>query len=357
MHVIPNFGMGGAEKLLFDYLIIAKKKEINFVAISLYPNSNSILNKEINRLGLNVKYLNKKSGFDFKIIRELKEIIIDFNPDIIHSHLGTLKYILMTGVYMNSYNFHTIHSIPNEDAKFIDFISNKIAFKLHHFIPVSIEESITQSINKYYKTDKTILVNNGIFINTSIISKSRSKNNVLTIGNIGSFKKAKNHVFIIKVFNELLKLKSSKLILVGTGKLKMKIINLVKKKGLSSFVEFYDSDIETHKYYEKFDVFLMPSIYEGFGLTFLESQSYGVYSVVSEALSEGLIVSNKVARISLKNSIEVWVKSIIEQPIYNHKINEFKKFDINNSFNRMMEVYTETLKNNESVKLNGKFNL
>lgn len=47
LHIIPNFGPGGAERLVVDLMGATDKEHFDVVAVSLYPESGTILEKEI----------------------------------------------------------------------------------------------------------------------------------------------------------------------------------------------------------------------------------------------------------------------------------------------------------------------
>ncbi|MGB9899171.1 MAG: glycosyl transferase, partial [Thermanaerothrix sp.] len=59
LHIIPNFGPGGAERLVVDLMEATDKERFETAAVSLYPESGTILEKVIKEKGLQVYFLNK----------------------------------------------------------------------------------------------------------------------------------------------------------------------------------------------------------------------------------------------------------------------------------------------------------
>ena len=65
------------------------------------------------------------------------------------------------------------------------------------------------------------------------IRKELKVENNLVVGHVGNFTKAKNHEFLLRIFYEILQLESStRLILVGSGKLQEKIRRQAVKLGI-----------------------------------------------------------------------------------------------------------------------------
>ena len=68
LHVIPKFDPGGAERLLVNLLEAFDHEWFEVAAVSLYPESGTILEQEIKEKGLIVYFLNKYLGVDLRMI-------------------------------------------------------------------------------------------------------------------------------------------------------------------------------------------------------------------------------------------------------------------------------------------------
>lgn len=60
LHIIPNFGPGGAELLLVNLLEAFDRERFEVAAVSLYPESGTILEEEIKAKKLKVYFLNSQ---------------------------------------------------------------------------------------------------------------------------------------------------------------------------------------------------------------------------------------------------------------------------------------------------------
>lgn len=131
------------------------------------------------------------------------------------------------------------------------------------------------------KPKKTYILYNGV--NTRLFHHSlnnRNKHNIFLIGCIGNFQELKDHLTLIKAF-ELLHKKgynNIKLSLLGSGETKENCIHYLKSHHLLHYVEF-PSEVKHEylpQYYQSLDLFVLPSVYEGFGCVYTEAYSCGI---------------------------------------------------------------------------------
>ncbi|MEM3715441.1 MAG: glycosyltransferase family 1 protein [Nitrososphaeria archaeon] len=136
------------------------------------------------------------------------------------------------------------------------------------------EEAITLGFDK----DKAFVVNHGIDdrFRKKIMYKKRS--NEFKVGYIGSMGKGKNLEFAISAMN---KLKDKKIYFDIWGKKEFEynyLIQIVRNKNIR-FMDFAPED-KLIKIYDSFDIFVHPTLHEGFGLPILEAQSRGLPVII-----------------------------------------------------------------------------
>lgn len=130
------------------------------------------------------------------------------------------------------------------------------------------------------------------------------------IGHIGRFVEQKNHRFLIDVFAEVKKKEEkAKLVLVGQGPLREEIEQKVKDLGLEKDVCFLGQRSDTNKLYSVFDVFCLPSLYEGLPVVGVEAQANGVACIFSNNVSKETRIDP--TSIFLNNDIEPWKDKIL----------------------------------------------
>ena len=149
----------------------------------------------------------------------------------------------------------------------------------------------------------------------------------LVITQIGNFSPLKNEIFSIHVM-ELIKKRypNAKLNFVGfdVGGYEQKMKEEIKRLGLEDWVKIYPSDADTPYLLSKSSVFILPSIYEGFGIVLVEAQAMGVHCFASDTVPESTNAGG-CTYLSLSLGEEEWARQILEWYKYNK--NKKHKYD------------------------------
>lgn len=350
LQIIPSFGVGGAEKIVLDYLTYFDKNKVEIKAISMYQNMDTIYDRFIKENKLDVVYLDKKPGLDLSIINKINKVINDFNPNIIHSHLYTIKYYLPAILNKKKIKiFHTIHSDPEYDGGKVDKYFNKIAFKYFNCTPIALSNELKTKVDEFYGITTTIVINNAIdFKKFSNVTKNKEEIkqslnlpiDSFIIGHVGRFVEQKNHKFIINVFNEFSKIKENTyLILVGEGKLKKEIEDMAYSLNLSNRIKFLGVRNDIPELLKIMNVFLFPSMLEGFPLTLIEAQAAGVRCVISNKIDDNTILSKNTVCLDLNQPIADWCKALMDTKVEEIENNLFYKYDIKHIVDELEKVY------------------
>jgi glycosyltransferase involved in cell wall biosynthesis len=131
------------------------------------------------------------------------------------------------------------------------------------------------------------------------------------IGHVGRFCYAKNQTFILEVFEELNKIRQDiHLIFVGDGEMFDKIKSRVTLLGLSDNVTFLGKRADVNLLMNSFDLFLMPSHFEGFPVTLIEAQANGLPCLVSSVVTKESQVTKLVTFHDLALPASSWAKQL-----------------------------------------------
>ena len=130
-------------------------------------------------------------------------------------------------------------------------------------------------------------------------------------GHVGTFRTPKNHSFLIDVFAELHKSNpATKLVLVGSGELLDKIKAKVLSLGLNDAVAFMGQQNNVNEWLSAFDVFLMPSLWEGLPVSVVEAQCAGLPCVISDVIDRGVDITGNVKFVSTNMPAVFWADII-----------------------------------------------
>lgn len=178
------------------------------------------------------------------------------------------------------------------------------------------------------------------------VRKSLGLKEELVVGHVGRFNPPKNHPFIIDVFNEVHKKEpDSVLLLVGddSGKVAEDIHKKVGELNLAGAVRFLGVRTDVADLMQAMDVFLFPSLFEGFGIAALEAQAAGLPAVVSKRIPPECMITDGISSLEFDFSAEIWANRLIEAAKNERKnrFSEIKKagFDIAENAKFLQDFY------------------
>lgn len=165
----------------------------------------------------------------------------------------------------------------------------------------------------YYFIPNAIAVENFVF-NPTIRNNIRKRygiGNKKVVGHIGRISLQKNHPFILNVFAKLHAQNSeTHLVLVGGGEWESKIKSQIKELGLENAVTMTGVISNPQDWYQAFDVFFMPSLWEGLPVTGIEAQAADLPCLFSDAITQEVRLSDMTQFMSLKEPIELWADKL-----------------------------------------------
>lgn len=136
------------------------------------------------------------------------------------------------------------------------------------------------------------------------------QDNEMVIGHVGRFTAAKNHEFLIRVFQAYREKHAyAKLLLVGEGELLESIKSKCRELNILENVIFTGNRSDTENFYQAMDVMAFPSLWEGLGIVLIEAQANNLPCFVSKTIPKEAIITDSVKTLSL-HEIRPWVKEI-----------------------------------------------
>ncbi len=211
----------------------------------------------------------------------------------------------------------------------------------------------------YKKTllSRVVIIKNGIDTQLfkyderarNIIRKKYRLTNSFVIGHVGRFHFQKNHEYLINLFYHYSKIdKNSKLILIGEGEDKNKIVNLINDYKLNNNVLLLGSRDDVNMIMQGMDVFILPSLFEGLPIVGIEAQCSGLPCLFSDRITKKVMLLPSSSFLPIDNKkIDLWVKKIseIKTEKYN-RINAYKAiidngYDINIESNKIKSFFKE----------------
>ena len=113
------YPMGGAETFATN-LCVEISKIAKLKVVILYQKNRDFFISKLKENNIDVVILDRKGHIDLKNAKQLREIILDFKPDVIHTENNALIQTFLAlrkTKYKNKINiFHTMHLIPEQEC-------------------------------------------------------------------------------------------------------------------------------------------------------------------------------------------------------------------------------------------------
>lgn len=345
---------GGVEAVIMNYYRNIDRTKIQFDFIC-DEDSTNIPYEEIRKLGGNVIICppyQKISKYEKFLINLFKEK----QYKIVHSNINALSVFPLYAAKKTGVPVRIAHSHSTTNKK--EWKKNLMKQALRPFSKKYATDYFACSElagrwlfgDKTFEQGKVTIINNAIdldkFKYDEKIRKDKRKelkikDDTLVIGHIGRFVAQKNHTFLIDIFNELHKKeKNSILLLIGQGPLINEIKQKVEVLGISNSVRFLGQRDDVSELYQAFDVFLLPSLYEGLPVVGVEAQATGNLCILSSSMTQETKVLDTTRFISLDKNVKEWVSIILD---------DYSKFKRHNSTDEITENNFNI--KNESIKL------
>lgn len=328
LQVIATLDRGGAETLLVNIFenIDRNKYQFDFLVFG-----NKKYDYEEKVLELGGKIIRFPSPVEigmFKFIKQLKNLIKKENYDIVHAHtLFNCGPVMLSSFLANvkkrishSHNTKLLEEKISAKKRIYFFLS-KVLINLLSTDCLACGEAAGNFL--YYKFRKFIIINNGINIekykfDDSLRKQIRNKlgisNDSLVIGNIGRLNFQKNQKFLIDIFEKIIiDFPNSFLIILGDGELKEELTNIIQQKHLEKNILLLGNLPNANEYYNMFDIFVFPSLFEGLPYTLIEAQCNGLPIVASSSISPQSNVTNRIVFLDLNDSEEIWKQTILKE--------------------------------------------
>lgn len=319
---------GGVESFLMNIYRHIDRQRVQFDFLVHY-NDDFYYDNEVKQMGGKIYKLSFRNDNNYiKYKRDLNNFFKS-HPEyqIVWGHMDGLASIYLKIAKKCGVKTTICHShITNAERNFKGII--KRILKLNTWKYCDYRFACSTEAGKYlYGKHEFKLIPNAIDIGRYSYNKNTRKrirdchgwNDKVVIGHIGRFSPQKNHIFLIEVFNQIaMKNNNYVLCLCGEGEDRKKIEEIVYEKGLENKVVFTGNIQNVNEYYQAFDLFVMPSLYEGLPVSGIEAQTSGLKCLFSNSItSEVNIVKENVTFLPIeKKDINLWASEIENQSSY-----------------------------------------
>lgn len=305
-----------------------------------------------------------------KNIWDVYAIIKKNKYDIVHIHSGykAFLHLFLAKLALVKVRIVHTHNIPCCNSR-IDNIFFRITRIFTLYLATSIFSCGYTAAQKMWGDstkikDKLVIIPNAIKLEKYQYSevarkKIRTELNISDekkiLINVARLDSIKNQLFLLDVFIEIIKKdKNFYLLFVGNGDLKQAIEEKIKKHNISENVMLLGIRHDIPDLLSAADIFVLPSLKEGFGIAALEAQASGLPVYLSSGVPTDVCVTANIIYLNLKETRSCWANTIIDsymqKSFYRQQtshqsiaILRNRGYDIDVSAESLLKIYKEFL--------------
>lgn len=356
-----RFGNTGITKVVTN--IMENANSSKFKIDYIFPNEPSQKYQDlIQENGGSYFIIHNRNKKPLSYILHLKKIINNNNYDIIHVHGNSHTLALELNVAkFNNIPIRIAHAHSTSTS--YSSLHKLLAEPFNSALTYGLAASHDAGMWLFENRDFSILPN-GVNIEKFVFdnnerAKIRSELNIsnddILVGHVGMFTVNKNQEYLIKLLKALVQLDSHyKLILIGEGPQQKQCMILARELGLENNIIFYGESDEIQKLYSAMDLFVLPSITEGFGMVLLEAQASNLKCFASNTIPKEVDICNDITFINITNEtvgtakiINQYEKESVDKRLNknNFKVIYNSKFNISESVNYLHRIYENLVQN------------
>jgi|GEM_PF-2472809 len=293
-HIIVSMEVGGAEVLLYSMALSMQTSGIKTVVFCL--DTLGSLGKQLADRGVEVVCLGRRPGLlDFKVLLELKRLLLSHHVYLIHSHNFEANfYACMAGSLSGVRSLiHTQHGAVHDFSWKKRLIMQFTGRYISSFVGVSDTVNKFALDQRWVNSSKLCPIQNGVDTNAlmhnPLLCKTlRQAHGIgeddFVVVSVARLEPVKDHITLVNAFKILtMTFPRAQLILAGTGS-QFDIINAhINALGISSNVKMLGVVTNVNEFLTIADVFSLASRYEGVSVALLEAMSMQCTPVVTTA--------------------------------------------------------------------------
>lgn len=322
LHIVGSMSPSGIGNFIMNIYRHIDREQVQFDFI-VHEHRDVSFDEEIQSLGGKLYYVTRKSVSPIKNFREIRKVVKEGHYQIVFRHTDTSTVALdLLACKLGGAKRRIAHSHSTSTG-------NK---KMHKLFQPMLNMLVTERFacshdaakwlygEKKYNKKQYEVIWNGIHIPQFVFSMEKRRRireelcvgETYVFGHVGNFLPVKNHLFMVDLFAEIHKKNpNTKLLFVGDGALRTQIEARIIQQGISEAVILAGVRNDTDVLLQGMDVFFFPSNYEGMPIALVEAQAAGLPCLVTEVITDDVIVTDHVMKMNLSQPIEEWADAAL----------------------------------------------
>ena len=357
--------LAGAQRVCLDELQRLNPHKFERYLICSYPGPLTIAAEKLGIKCIFVSSLKREVSFvnDLKALWQLFRIMRKYNFDIVHTHSSKPGVLGRVAAKLSNIKLivHTVHGFSFPIAKnkveyYIFYMMERLGCFCGDLLICLNEVDKDVAISKLgVKPHNIHILRNGVDLDKfkqvapsdkiKLKQQFGFKSDDLVIGMIGRLCPQKNPLILLEAFLRLSKtIDNLHVCFIGDGELSDSLKSFSISHNISERVNLMGWHDDTNLCLNSFDIFVLPSLWEGMPLSILEAQATSLPCVVSDIPGNNHLVTDGVNGFVFPSNDSVVLSekllSLILNSEYRFKLGGNARLEIERSFNIDSRVNT-----------------
>lgn len=282
--------------------------------------------------------------FGLKFLGVLKQT----GATVVHAHLDMLGCLQSVRWLLKKVRLlHTCHALPHLIYEGEEGAAARKLIRHNGLQLVALHDEMAAQIDQMFPEQKTAVIRNGVNIGqfrAPGITREEKRhqlgipNDAFVVGHVGRFTPEKNHAFLVEVFREIAKKREDAYLLMVGAESPDKTVEQLKEYGLQNRYSILSHRKDVNEILKTLDVFVFPSVFEGFPVSVIEAQAAGIRCVISDRIPQKVICTEDCIPLPLE-SPETWAEAALDPDRKHKPVNDLLDYDMNREIRRLEKLY------------------
>lgn len=353
---------GGIENFMMNYFRHMDKSIVH-IDFAISGETRGAFDDEIENAGSCIYRLPKPGRNTFRYAQEFSKILKSGKYKIVHAHCDATNFRVLRLAWECKIPVRIAHS---HNVQHILTGKSKLKLPYYEYSRKRVADyasvcyACSEEAGRWlYGNHKFEIIPNAINIERFLFQKEKRNSlrekfkisqNVIVLGHVGRFDIQKNQIFLIKLLKKLSENEAGKyrLLMIGDGWNREDIARKAREYRIEDQVIFTGEVSNPQDYYNMMDIFLMPSLFEGYGMALEEAEVNGLPCIASTYVPKEVDVLDHIDFVPL--NFDLWQKKIrklFPPERYQDAADELKRkgYDIRDAARKLQDAYVRLYQN------------
>ncbi len=304
LHLITRLPVGGAERLLLGVLSRLDPQRYESTVCCIQDRGE--LAGEVEAMGIRLVALNlmDKGGFDRRVTPTLVELIHRERIELVHSHLYHANlYGRLAAFRAGVPIIASVHNTYTKRKWYRHLLNRWLGKRTARVIAGSAE--VREDIRRHDHIDdsKIVVMPNCIDLERVRTDLNREQarrrlgcaDDDFVLGTVGRLEEQKGHIHLLQAMSILRDTglgKRLRLFIIGDGRRRGELEAAASDLAIAGQVSFLGTQTRTADFLRAFDLFVMPSLWEGLSLAMLEAMAAGLPILATDVGGASEVLGN-----------------------------------------------------------------